>query len=140
MDINKIFKLFENSETLNAEKQVFKDINEHPLFWINMFTRIILNYTNSKSAHLMLFKTIFPDLDINDISNAGEYIIYTKSYVFLKRLNIECELDLQVIQNNTNSEFLTALESSLSYYEKYEEYEKCSFILSIINIIKVNLS
>jgi hypothetical protein len=88
----------------------------------------------------MLFKTIFPDLDINDISNAGEYIIYTKSYVFLKRLNIECELDLQVIQNNTNSEFLTALESSLSYYEKYEEYEKCSFILSIINIIKVNLS
>jgi hypothetical protein len=140
MDINKIFELFENNETLNAKKQVFKDINEHPLFWINMFTRIILNYTNSKSAHLTLFKTIFPDLDINDISNAGEYIIYTRSYVFLKRLDIKRELDLQVIQNNTNPEFLVALELSLSYYEKYEEYEKCTFILPIINIIKDNLS
>jgi len=140
MDINKIFELFENNETLNAKKQVFKDINEHPLFWINMFTRIILNYTNSKSAHLTLFKTIFPDLDINDISNTGEYIIYTRSYVFLKRLDIKRELDLQVIQNNTNPEFLVALELSLSYYEKYEEYEKCTFILPIINIIKDNLS
>jgi hypothetical protein len=55
-----------------------------------------------ENSNLSKNPSVFP-LDINDINNAGEYIIYTKSYVFLKRLNIECELDLQVIQNNTNS-------------------------------------
>jgi hypothetical protein len=140
MDVDKIFGLFDNNEPINTKKQVFKDISEHPSFWVGMFTRIILNHVNFKSAHLSLFKTAFPDMDINDIKNAGEYLIYTRSYVFLERLDLGRELDLQTIQNNTSPEFLTALKLAISYFEEHEEYEKCAFIYSIKQMVEKNLS
>jgi hypothetical protein len=140
MDVNKIFNLFDSNETMDTNKQVFMDISEYPLFWIGMFTKIILNHINFKSAHLSLFKTAFPDMDINDIKNAGEYIIYTRSYDFLQRLDINRTLDLQILQNNSSPEFLTSLNSSLLYFEKTEEYEKCAFIMQIKSIIQNNLS
>jgi transcription elongation factor GreA-like protein len=140
MDIDKIFGLFDNDKDTNIKKQIYKDISEHPSFWVGMFIKLIMNHTNFNLAHISVFKAAFPDLDMVDVINAGEYLIYTRSYVFLKRLDIEQETDLQVIKDKASNEFLIALKLSLSYFEEHEEYEKCAFILSIKNIVEQSLT
>jgi hypothetical protein len=116
------------------------DISEHPAFWIGMFRKIIMNHSNFSSAQLSVFKTAFPNMDINDIKNAGEFIIYTRSYDFLKRLDIERELDLEVLKNNSTLELDIALKLSLSYFESTEEYEKCSHIIKVLTIVEESLT
>jgi hypothetical protein len=138
MDIEKIFDLFDTPD--EPKKQVIMDISEHPAFWIGMFRKIIMNHSNFNSAQLSVFKTAFPNMDINDIKNAGEFIIYTRSYDFLKRLDIERELDLEVLKNNSTLELDIALKLSLSYFESTEEYEKCSHIIKVLTIVEESLT
>ena len=138
MDIDKIFGLFEDN--INVKKQVYKDISEHPSFWVGMFTKIIMNHSNFNLAHISVFKAVFPNMDMNDVINAGEYLIYTRSYVFLSRLDINDDIHLQTIKDKASLEFLTALKLSMSYFEENEEYEKCAFILPIKDIVEQSLS
>lgn len=138
MDIDKIFGLFEDN--INVKKQVYKDISEHPSFWIGMFTKIIMNHSNFNLAHISVFKAAFPNMDMNDVINAGEYLIYTRSYVFLNRLDINDNIHLQAVKDKASLEFLTALKLAMSYFEENEEYEKCAFILPIKDIVEQSLS
>lgn len=138
MDVNKIFNLFDTPD--ESKKQVIRDISEHPTFWLGMFRKLITNHSNFNPAHLSMFKTALPDLSINDIKNAGEWIIYTRSYDFLKRLDIERELDLEVIKDNSTLELDIALKLALSYFESTEEYEKCAFIMKILTIVEESLT
>jgi hypothetical protein len=137
MDINKIFDLFDTDE---PKKQAISDISEHPAFWLGMFRKIIMNHSNFNSSALSVFKTAFPNMNISDIKNAGEFIIYTRSYDFLKRLDIERELDLEVLKNNSTLELDIALKLSLSYFESTEEYEKCSHIIKVLTIVEESLT
>lgn len=138
MDVNKIFELFDTPD--EPKKQVIRDISEHPAFWIGMFRKIIMNHSNFNSASLSIFKNAFPNMDINDIKNAGEFIIYTRSYEFLKRLDIERELDLEILKDNSTLELDIALKLVLSYFESTEEYEKCAFIKRILTIVEESLT
>ena len=138
MDIDKIFGLFEDN--INVKKQVYKNISEHPSFWVGMFTKIIMNHSNFNLAHISVFKAAFPNMDMNDVINAGEYLIYTRSYVFINRLDINDDIHLQTIKDKASLEFLTALKLSMSYFEENEEYEKCAFILPIKDIVEQSLS
>ena len=138
MDINKIFDLFDTPN--EPKKQVIRDISEHPTFWIGMFRKIIMNHSNFNVTQLSVFKAAFPNMDINDIRNAGEFIIYTRSYEFLQKLDIERELDLQILKDSTTLELDIALKLSLSYFESTEEYEKCSHIIKVLTIVEESLT
>jgi hypothetical protein len=138
MDIEKIFDLFDTPD--EPKKQVIMDISEHPAFWLGIFTKIIMNHSNFNAAQLSVFKTAFPNMDINDIRNAGEFIIYTKSYGFLQKLDIERELDLQTLKDNISIELDVALKLALSYFESTEEYEKCAFIMRVLTIVEEGLT
>ena len=147
MDIDKIFGLFDsssrddlginalNQDDLKARIKFFDEFRNHPVVWIGMFHKLIMDNAVSKTL-LTTFKTTFPDLDVNDIRNAGEYIIYTKAYEFIRNLNIKRELDLQVLINQSNINVLTSVKMAISYFEETEAYEKCAFLLPIKKIIE----
>ena len=151
MNVDKIFGLFEsssrdelginalNQNDLKARIKFFDEFRNHPVVWVGMFHKLIMNNAVSKTL-LTTFKTSFPDLDANDIKNAGEFIIYTKAYEFIQNIDIERDLDLQVIKNNTSIELLTSVKLAMSYFEEIEAYEKCAFLLPIKNIIEKMLS
>jgi hypothetical protein len=151
MDINKIFGLFDsssrndlginalNQDDLKARIKFFDEFRNHPVVWIGMFHKLIMDNAVSKTL-LTTFKTTFPDLDVNDIRNAGEYIIYTKAYEFIRNLNIKRDLDLQVLINHSNINVLTSVRMAISYFEETEAYEKCAFLLPIKKIIEENVT
>jgi len=95
-----------------------------------------MNHSNFNSAQLSVFKTAFPNMDINDIKNAGEFIIYTRSYGFLQKLDIERELDLQILKDSVSTELTVSLKLAISYFESTEEYEKCAFLMKILTIVE----
>ena len=133
MDVDKIFDLFDTPD--EPKKQVIMGISEHPAFWIGMFRKIIMNHSNFSSTQLSVFKTAFPNMDINDIRNAGEFIIYTRSYGFLQKLDIERELDLQILKDSTSTELVVSLKLSISYFESIEDYETCVEIKELTKVI-----
>lgn len=151
MNVDKIFGLFDsssydglginavNQDELTARIKFFDNFKNHPVVWIGMFHKLIMNDAVSKTL-LTAFKTTFPDLDVNDIKNAGEFIIYSKAYGFISNLDIGRELDLQVLKNNSNIDFLISVKTAILYFEKNEDYEKCAFLLSIKKVIEENVT
>lgn len=150
MNIDNIFSLFEpanrdelsinalNQDDLKSRIKFFDEFRNHPVVWVGIFHKLISDNLQSK-ALLTAFKTALPDVDINDIKNAGESIIYTKAYEFISNLNIERDLDLQVLKNNSSVELLTSINLAISYFEEVEEYEKCTLLFNIKSIISKSL-
>lgn len=151
MNIDNIFSLFEpanrdelsinalNQDDLKSRIKFFDEFRNHPVVWVGIFHKLISDNLQSK-ALLTAFKTALPDVDINDIKNAGESIIYTKAYEFISNLNIERDLDLQVLKNNSSVELLTSINLAISYFEEVEEYEKCTLLFNIKSIISKSLT
>jgi hypothetical protein len=152
MDVNKIFGLFESSShddlgidaldqyDLKARLEFFDKYREHPVVWLGMFHKLISNYNTYNKTLLSTFKSTFTDFDINDINSAGKFVIYNKAYEFIRKINVGQDLDLEIIKNNANPTLLESLHFGISYFEETEEYEKCSFLLRIQNIVKENLT
>jgi hypothetical protein len=152
MDINKIFGLFESSSyddlgidaldqyDLKARIEFFDKYREHPVVWLGMFHKLVNNYNIYNKTLLNTFKTTFLDFNINDVNDAGEFIIYNKAYEFIRKIDVERDLDFTVLKNNSNIKVLQSLNYAILYFEDIEEYEKCSFLVKIKNIVEKNLT
>jgi hypothetical protein len=137
MDINKIFGAFEPDEEveINDTTQVVLD---GPMLWIGMFKKLISNYEIFAKQIIAFFKASNQDLDIDDIERASSYMVYTRAYDNLSRLDLENPTHLEALKIYSDKHFETALSSSLKYYEDLEEYERCAFIKQIQNILNLS--
>lgn len=154
MDVNKIFGLFDTPDSSNdglginaldhhdlkKRMEFFDEFRDHPVVWIGMFKKFIINQKYMYNTLVNLFKTISNELDSKDVILAGDHIIYNRAYTFIQNLDINRELDLEVLKSNSSHELKISLESAIDYFEKLEEYEKCAFLLPILNIVKENLT
>lgn len=132
MDINKIFEVFKPEDEVNETTQV---VFEGPIMWIGMFKKLIANYEIFTKQIIMFFRMSNQDLDIDDIEQASSYMVYTRAYDNLTKLDIENPIHLEVLKLYSDKSFKIALKSALEYYEGIEEYEKCAFLKKIQDII-----
>ncbi len=132
MDINKIFKIFKDEDEVNETKQV---VLEGPVMWIGMFKKLITNYEVFIQQIIMFFKMSNQDLDVNDIERASSYMVYTKAYDNLSKLDINNPIHLEALKIYSDKSFKITLKKILTYYVELEEYEKCSFIKKIQDIV-----
>ena len=95
MDINKIFSMFEGNDFSSLQEKaeatdiLLNDYKKHPLFWVGMFKKLIYNH---RVFHLQLtkfFGDIDEGLDQVDIDRAGEYVVFTKAWEYIKKINPE---------------------------------------------------
>lgn len=137
MNVNNIFNLFKQQEqNINPKiKELY--INEHPLFFIKMFTKIIDNHDSLKFKVLVLFKKADDNLNIEDIGYAGDYIVFNRAWEFISKINPNNLLHQEVLFDCEKKELLNKLKSILKYFQSQEEYEKCSHIKQIIDFLKL---
>jgi len=137
MDINKIFEYFKPNEEdeMNNTTQVVLD---GPVMWIGMFKKLIANYEIFTRQIITFFKMSNQDLDMDDIERASSYMVYTRAYDNLHKLDPENPIHLEALKIYADKSFKTSLKNALTYFEYSEEYEKCAFIKRIQDI--VNLS
>jgi len=136
IDPNKIFEIFDYSE--GNEVESFDDFIENPQFLMGMYKKIVLNDANINISLLKTFKKIDKSLDIDDIKNAGEYIVYSRAWSYVSKINIENEAHSKALLLCQDDYFKATLNMGINYFESIEEYEKCSYIKKILDFLKTS--
>jgi hypothetical protein len=141
MDLNKIFGLFSDEEpkSLKEKSQLIDDIldfKEHPLFWVGMFKKLIQNHKLFNKEIIGFFSILDQELDIDDVEQAGEFVVYNKAFSWIDKIDINNKLHQSSILKFSDDTFLLYLKSSILYFEKFEEYEKCAHLKNIQNIVE----
>lgn len=93
-----------------------------------MFIKLILNYTDYNNELIKLLGSSDPELDVKEISRAGELMLYERAYNYLVKLDIKDKYHAKVLIEESNSKLEKALLKILKFYEVEEEYEKCTLL------------
>lgn len=142
MDIKHIFNLFvdppkENIPLVDINTQrLVDDFKDHPLVKIGMFRKIVKNYVVLGDTLLNFFEKSNVDLEVSDIKKAGEYMIYSRAWDYIKHININNEFHLEHIRVVANQEFIDLLDTSIKYFKQIEAYEKCAHLYKIKEKVK----
>jgi hypothetical protein len=130
MNINKIFSLFKSPE--EPEETISQiDLSDSPIMWIGMFKRMIVNYETFAKQLIQFFKSSEPSLDVEEIERASGYMVYSKAYDHLAKLDLTNNTHLDSLQLYSDETFSFVLDKALVYFESVEEYEKCLFLKQI---------
>lgn len=139
VNVNKIFGLFgnkdENPKQDLVENQdmsyLLQDFKKHPMFWVGMFKKLIYNHQVFNDNALNSFKDMDEGLDINDIEAAGEFIIYTRAWFWICKIDIREELHQNALSHYADKKLLTYIKNIILYFQELEEYEKCAHLKKI---------
>ena len=136
-DLSNIFGLFsqEDDYDFNNEKNKtsYDELKSSPMYYVGMYKKLILNHINFNKKVLSFFKKANEEFEINDIKEAGEFVTYNRAYGFLKNIDLDDPKHIESI-NYYKDEYLdTSLKLGISFFQQHEEYEKCAFLLKILN-------
>jgi len=146
VDINKIFDLFNNKEPESLKEKaqavdiLITDYKNHPLFWVGMFKKLIYNHNIFHLQLTKFFENIDEGLDQVDIDRAGEYVVFTKAWEYIKKIDPTNLQHQEAIYHFLDIELRVAFELSINYFQEQEEYEKCSHLKKNLDFIKLLLA
>ena len=134
INLNNIFSLFSANEELdgvNSEVQI--DFSQTPIYWIGMYKKLVLNHINFNKKVLKFFKESNQELDVEDMKDAGEFVVYHRAWYYIQNVNIDVEEHIIAINKYTDEYLDTALKLGISFFEQHEEYEKCAHLKKILD-------
>ena len=134
-NLENIFGLFSHDDDdLSTEgKTTYIDLKSSPVYYVGMYKKLILNHINFNKKILTFFKKANKDLNIEDIKEAGEFVAYNRAYTYIKNLDLEDHTHIEAIQHYTDEYLDTSLELGINFFQQHEEYEKCAFLLKILD-------
>jgi hypothetical protein len=144
MDVNKIFDIFDDDDSFtNQNFKVIDDLNiqDTPIYKIGMFEKMILNIKSAVKFQVIdIFKKSNVDFDLKEIEETGEYIAYYRAWDYIK----DCDLDdlnwRESLLLRETKYLITSIKFAISYFEDYEDYEKCGFLYNIETFLKSSLA
>jgi hypothetical protein len=146
MDINKIFGIFNDDDDEFFPNQNFKiiddlNIKDTPIYKIGMFEKMILNIKSAVKFQVIdIFKKSEVDFDLKEIEETGEYIAYYRAWDYIKDCNLEDINWKESLLLRETEYLLTSLKFAISYFEDYEDYEKCGFLYNIETFLEDSLA
>ena len=133
-DLNDIFGLFSHEdEDISSSKTSYDELKSSPMYYVGMYKKLILNHINFNKKVLSFFKKANEEFEIKDIKEAGEFVTYNRAYGFIKNIELDNPEHIEGV-NYYKDEYLdTSLKLGISFFQQHEEYEKCAFLLKILN-------
>lgn len=135
MNINNIFKNFETVEPILPTEIIYIN-KENPLFWVGMFRKILYNQRILSFKLLKILKEDQNSVDEIDILNFGEYVAYNKAYNYIYKVKLYNHYHQEILSKCINIGLLTEVKTSILYFKRFEEYEKCLHLFEIKNFIE----
>lgn len=135
LDSKKLFDIFDKypidgvEENLNSYKNSFR-------FKIEMFVKIVIYGDQWKKQVISLFTKSTIGMDIEDINNAGEFMLYTRAWFWISQFDFDDEDCVKALNKLDHSSLLASIIRTIKYFEKTEEFEKCSFLVNIKKLLK----
>ncbi len=138
IDKDKIFKLFVDGKEISGDKtkDEIKNFMNGPYAKIGMFVKLIQNHEVFHKKLEKFLKKEQPNYNVESTKEASEFTVYNRAWGYIKNININDEEDLNAIINFEHRTLLKVLSSSITFFEIYEEYEKCAHLHKIQKIIK----
>jgi len=139
MNLGGIFALFGFSDENKMDKKTKKDIEsfqQSPHFKIRMFIKMILNGINFKKQIVGFFSKANKDLDIVDIDEAGDFMMYNRAWFWISECNVRKKIWKEALSSNSEEEFLFCIKATIKYFESIEEFEKCAFLIKIQKFVE----
>jgi hypothetical protein len=143
VDVNKIFGLFNedenpkyNSDSNQDMSYLLEDYKQHPMFWVGMFKKLIYNHKVFNAKILKSFKDLDGELDMNDVENAGEFIMYNRAWYWINKIDIKESLHQNALTHYADEVLLTYTKVIILYFQELEEYEKCAHLKKIQDFLE----
>lgn len=141
MDVNKIFNLFNNEEHDSSSNKVEEEVvsinfKEHPLFWVGMFKKLIQNHKVYNRSMINFFSKMDEELDLYDVESAGEFIVYNRAWHWIEKIDINNEQHQDAMLRYIDTSFLSYIKFTISYFQDFEEYEKCAHLKKIQDFVE----
>jgi hypothetical protein len=130
--------MFEPETKPAPENLVLVDFKDHPYYWVGMFRKIMLNYDLFSKKFISLFREDGSQVDMNDVEKAGEHFVYERAWEYINKLDINISLHLSTLLQFKDPILVKNLNKTLLHFQDSEEYEKCAFILKLIEELKKN--
>jgi hypothetical protein len=145
MDLDKIFGLFSASgsneeQPSQSYEEMISYSKKHPLYWVGMFKKIIYNHHLFNDQLLKFFEQIDEKLSKVDMDKAGEYIVFTKAWEYIKKVDPNDKTHQEALYHFADIHLETALELSINYFQETEEYEKCAHLKKNLDFVKLLLT
>jgi len=140
IDPEKIFNLFNRADedpSLQEKSEITDQLlalQDTPAFKIGVFKKLILNHINFNKSILSLLKRTDDEFDIDDVKNAGEFIIYTRAWAYVENLNVKDLETFESLKKGASQELITALKLAINYFQEIEEYEKCAHLKKFCDV------
>lgn len=143
MDPNKIFGLFNGMSVPEGDSSMdvipLEDFTKLPAYWVGMFKKLIQNHHNFNKKVAGFLSEMDEELDVYDVETAGEFVVYNRAWFWLSKIDITQVKHQNALIQYTDEYLTTYLQFSISYWEEFEEYEKCAFIKHIYDFCMKSL-
>ena len=100
-----------------------------------MFTKLVLNFTSYNKQLIDFFGKSEPGLDVIEITQTGESMLYNRAYYYLTQLDIHDKYHIKILFEEIDPKFKKALNKSLKFFESEEEYEKCAILKKYLDFL-----
>jgi hypothetical protein len=115
---------------------LLEDYKQHPMFWVGMFKKLIYNHKVFNAKVLNSFKDLDSELDMNDVENAGEFIVYNRAWYWINKIDIKEQLHQNALTHYADEILLTYTKVIILYFQELEEYEKCAHLKKVQNFLE----
>ena len=136
-NLDNIFELFSSEEEMDGvNSNVYIDFTNTPLYWVGMYKKLIGNHVNFNKKILKFFEDSNQELEIDDVKNAGEFVIYHRAWHYIQNVDINVEEHALAVEKYQDEYLDTSLKLGISFFEEKEEYEKCALLKKILDKTK----
>ena len=101
-----------------------------------MFTKLILNHFVFYKKLQKFLEKEEPSYNSESTKDAAAFTVFNRSYHYIKDIDVEDPDCIEAILNFNPKMFNKALQSSITYFEDCEQYEKCAHLLNIQQVVK----
>ena len=138
IDKDKIFQLFVDGKSITDEKtkDEIKEFMNGPFAKIGMFIKLIQNHHVFHQKLEKFLKKEQPNYNVESTKEASEFTVYNRAWGYIKNIDINSKEDLNAIINFEHKALLKVLSSTITFFEVYEEYEKCAHLHKIQKTVK----
>ena len=136
-NLDKIFDLFSANEELDGINSTIQiDFTQTPIYWIGMYKKLVLNHINFNKKVLQFFKQSNQELDVEDMKDAGEFVVYNRAWHYIQNVDIDNKEHIIALEKYSDEYLDTALKLGISFFEQHEQYERCALLKKILDKVE----
>jgi hypothetical protein len=137
INLDNIFSLFSPEGEIGKDSdKVFIDLTQNPVYLIGMYKKLVINYAKSSHKIVESLKILNPQLDPQDVVEAGDYILFNKAYGYIENITLNNSEHIKALNKLSDDDLIFTLEYGIQYFIKEEQYENCHHLTEILKKIK----